>query len=108
MQMTRERDEAMRLAENREAARVRALFQAKLREQELVLQIAHLQLDVHRLNNMINPISQPIPADPEDEPSEEEQNDGMVSKEESEEDLQLGYDSRFYVLVPISLCVPDM
>jgi hypothetical protein len=26
MQMTRERDEAMRLAENREAARVRALF----------------------------------------------------------------------------------
>jgi len=36
---------------------------------------------------MINPISQPIPADPEDEPSEEEQNDGMVSNEESEEDL---------------------
>ena len=98
----------MRLAENREAARVRALFQAELREQELIHQIAELQLDVHRLNNVINPIPQPVPTDPEDEPSEEEQDDGMVSNEESEEDLQLGYGSHFYVLVPISLCVPDM
>jgi len=35
MQISRERDEAMRLAENREAARVRALFLAKIREEEL-------------------------------------------------------------------------
>ena len=52
MQMTRERDEAMRLAENREAARVRALFQVEVREQELIHRIAELQLDVHRLNNV--------------------------------------------------------
>jgi len=32
MQMTRERDDAMRLAKNREASRVRALFQAEVRE----------------------------------------------------------------------------
>jgi len=42
MQMTRERDEAMRLAENREVARVRALFQAKIREEELIHRIAEL------------------------------------------------------------------
>ena len=46
MQMTRERDEAMRLAENREAARVRALFHAEIREEELITRIAELQLDV--------------------------------------------------------------
>ena len=87
MQMTRERDEAMCLAENREAARVRALFQAELREQELIHQIAELQLDVHRLHNVINPIPQPVLADHEEDPSEDDQDDGMVSNEESEEDL---------------------
>ena len=61
MQMTRERDEAMRLAENREAARVRALFHDEMREEELITRIAELQLDVHRLNNIINPIPQPAP-----------------------------------------------
>jgi len=42
MPMTRERDEAMRLAENTKAARVRALFQAEVREQELIHRIAEL------------------------------------------------------------------
>ena len=42
MRMTRERDEAMRLAENREAARVRALFHAEMREEELITRIAEL------------------------------------------------------------------
>ena len=45
MQMTRERDEAIRLAENREAARVRDLFHAEIREEELITRIAELQLD---------------------------------------------------------------
>ena len=87
MQMTRERDDAMRLAENREAARVRALFQAEVREQELIHRIAELQLDVHRLNNVINPIPHPIPINHEEDPSEEDQEDGIVSNDESEGDL---------------------
>jgi len=41
--MTRERDEAMRLAENREAARVRAFFHAKIRDEELITRTAELQ-----------------------------------------------------------------
>ena len=64
----------MRLAENREAARVRALFHAEMREEELITRIAELQLDVHRLNNIINP-------------SEEDQDDGIISNGESEEDM---------------------
>jgi len=87
MQMTRERDEAIRLAENREAARDRGLFQAEVREQELIHRIAELQLDVHRLNNVINPIPHPVPVNLEEDPSEEDQDDGIVSNEESEEDL---------------------
>ena len=87
MQMTREQDDAMRLAKNREAARVRALFQAEVREQELIHRIAELQLNVHRLNNVISPIPHPIPVNHEEDPSEEDQDDGMVSNEESEEDM---------------------
>ena len=87
MQMTRERDEAIRLAENREAARDRGLFQAEVREQELIHRIAELQLDVHRLNNVINPIPHPVPVNLEEDPSEEDLDDGIVSNEESEEDL---------------------
>ena len=36
------------------------------REQELIRQIEELQLDVHRLNNMVNPILPPAPAVEED------------------------------------------
>ena len=36
------------------------------REQELICQIEELQLDVHRLNNMVNPILPPAPAVEED------------------------------------------
>jgi len=85
IEMTRERDEAMRLAENREAARVRALFQAEIREEELIHRIAELQLDVHRLNNIINPIPHPVPINHEEDPSEEDQDDGIVSNEECQE-----------------------
>jgi len=87
MQMTRERDEAMRLAENREAARVRALFHAKLMEEELITRIAELQLDVHHLNNIINPIPPPVPFNHEEAPSEKDQDDGIISNGESEEDM---------------------
>ena len=86
MQMTRERDDAMRLAENREATRVRALFQAEVTEQKLIHRIAELQLDGHRLNNVINPIPHPVPVNHEQDPSEEDQDDDMISNEESEED----------------------
>ena len=87
MQMTRERDEAMRLAENREAARVRALFHAEMREEELITRIAELQLDVYRLNNIINPIPHPVPLNLAEAPSEEDQDDGIISNGESEEDM---------------------
>jgi len=87
MQMTRERDEAMRLAKNRETARVRALFHAEIREEELITRIAELQLDVHRLNNIINPIAHPVPFNHEEAPSEEDQDDGIISNGESEEDM---------------------
>jgi len=36
---------------------------------------------------MSNPIPQPVPINLEEDPSEEDQDDGMVSNEESEEDL---------------------
>ena len=78
MQMTRERDEAMRLAENREAARVRALFHAEIREEEQITRIAELQS---------NPIPHPVPFNHEEAPSEEDQDDGIISNEESEEDM---------------------
>ena len=91
-----ERDEVIRLAETREVARIQTMFQAARqamgfdrREQELICQIEELQLDVHRLNNMVNLILPPALAveeypnvligeddgmevDTEDEPKEEE------------------------------------
>ena len=36
---------------------------------------------------MINPIPHRVPADPEEEPSEEDKDDGMISNGESEKDL---------------------
>ena len=87
MQMTREQDEAMCLAENRETARVRALFQAEVRAQELIHRIAELQLDVHHLSNVINPIPHPVPINHDEAPSEEDHDDGIISNGESEEEL---------------------
>ena len=58
-----ERDDVIRLAETKEAARIRTLFQAARqaiefdqREQELKCQIEEFQIDVHHLNNIENPI----------------------------------------------------
>ena len=57
------------LLKNREAARIRTVFQAarqaiefEQREQELIHQIKELQIDVHRLNGIINTIIPPAPA----------------------------------------------
>ena len=75
------------MAKNGEAARVRALFHAEMREEELITRIAELQLDVHRLNNIINPIPHPVPFNQEEVPSEEDQDDGIISNGESEEDI---------------------
>ena len=58
-----ERYKVIHLAEAREAARIQTMFQAARqamefdhREQELICQIEELRLDVHHLNNMVNPI----------------------------------------------------
>ena len=71
-----ERDEAIRLAETREAARIRTVFQAAKqatefdhREQELIRQVEGLQLDVHHLNNMVNPILPPNAPVVEEDPN---------------------------------------
>jgi len=77
----------MCLAENRETARVRALFHAEMREEELITRIAELQLNVHHLNNIINAIPHPAPFNHEEAPSEEDQDDDIISNGESDEDM---------------------
>jgi len=69
------------------ALRVRALFHAEIREEELITRIAELQLDVHRLNNIINPVPHPVPFNHEEAPSEEDEDDSIISNGESEEDM---------------------
>ena len=39
-------------------------IRAEIRENELLCQIEELQIDVHRLNNQLNPIPHPIPVYP--------------------------------------------
>jgi hypothetical protein len=63
MQIMQERDEAICLLEAREVARIKTVFAASRqatkfdhREMEYQPQNNELQLDVHRLNNMIYPI----------------------------------------------------
>ena len=85
-------DNVIRLAENREAARIRTVFQAakqatefEHREQELIRQIEELQIDVHHLNNIINPIPPPAPA-VEEEPNMLIADDDGVEMDAKEED----------------------
>ena len=54
------------------------------REQELICQIEELQLDVHRLNNMVNPILPLAPAVEEDPNVLIAEYDGMVVDTEAE------------------------
>ena len=54
------------------------------REQELIHQIEELQLDVHRLNNMVNPILPPAPAVEEDPNVLITEDDGMEVDAEAE------------------------
>ena len=60
LQLTHERDDALRLAQTRDNARVLTGIRAEIRENELLHQIEELQIDVHRLNNQINLIPHPI------------------------------------------------
>ena len=92
-----ERDEVICLAKTREAARIRIIFQAARqaiefdrREQELIHQIEELQIDVHRLNNIINPIIPPAKT-VEDEPNVLiVEDDGMeMDAEEEPEDEEV-------------------
>ena len=62
--MTHERDDALRLAQTRDHARIVTGIRAKIRENELLHQIEELQIDVHRLNNQLNLIPHPIPVYP--------------------------------------------
>ena len=64
LQLTHERDDALRLAQIRDNARIMTGIRAEIRENELLHQIEELQIDVHRLNNQINPIPHPIPVYP--------------------------------------------
>jgi hypothetical protein len=73
MQMMQERDEAIHLVEAREAARIRTVFMVgrqatdfDCRKMEYQRHINELQLDVHCLNNMKNPILPPAAAVAED------------------------------------------
>ena len=92
-----ERDEVIRLAETRETARIWTVFQAARhstkfdsREQELICQIKELQLDVHRLNEMVNPILPPAPAVEEDPNVLIAEDDGMEvdTEDEPEEEAE--------------------
>ena len=64
MRLTHERDDALRLAQTRDNARIMIGIRAEIRENELLCQIKELQIDVHRLNNQPNPIPHPIPVYP--------------------------------------------
>ena len=60
------------------------------REQELIRQIEELQLDVHRLNNMVNPILPPAPVVEEDPNVLIAEDDGMeVDTMEEPEDEEV-------------------
>ena len=64
MQLTRERDDALCLAQTRDNARIMIVIRVEIWENELLHQIEELQIDVHRLNNQLNPIPHPIPVYP--------------------------------------------
>ena len=84
VQAIQQRDEAYRLEEAREEARTRTMVLAGQLEndyhhreveyqrqiQELQNTIAELQHDVHRINNIINPIPPPVAMEEEEEDSE--------------------------------------
>ena len=71
---------------------------------KLITRIAELQLDVHRLNNIINPIPHLVPFNHEEAPSEEDEDDGIISNGESEEDMYPSNSFHAHVSVSISLC----
>ena len=93
------------------------------REQELICQVEELQLDVHHLNNMVNPILHPdapaveedpnvliaeddgmeedAPAEPEDEeiePFEDDQGDGVSDVDNDHSEAQLASCTQLDVL----------
>ena len=85
------RDDVIHLAETREATRIRIVFQAARqaiefdrREQELIYQIEELQIDVHRLNNIINPIIPLAPAVEEGPNVQIAEDDGIETDAEEE------------------------
>ena len=97
MQLTHEWDEALRLAQIRDNARIMTGIRAEIRENELLHQIEELQIDVHRLNNQLNPIPHPIPVYPvvggpqviftDDDGMELDANVIILPEDEEEEEL---------------------
>ena len=70
---------------------IRQATEFDCREQELICQIEELQLDVHRLNNMVNPILPLAPVMEEDPNVLIAEDDGMVvdAEAESKEDEEV-------------------
>ena len=64
MRLTRERDDALSLAQTSDNAKIMTGIRAEVRENELLCQSEELQIDVHRLNNQLNLIPHPIPVYP--------------------------------------------
>ena len=65
MQLTRERDTALRVSENRRRAWEMHRVQSLERENYLQDQIEVGLVEIHRLNNLLHPIPRPIPVYPE-------------------------------------------
>ena len=99
MQLTREQDDALHLAQIRDNARIMTGIRAEIWENELLHQIEELQIAVHRLNNQLNPIPHPIPMYPmvggpqvifaDDDGMELDANVIAVPEDEEEEELDL-------------------
>jgi hypothetical protein len=79
----------------RNNARIMAGIQVEIRENELLHQIEELQINVHHLNILANPIPHPIPTYPNlgpqvilanDEGMEVDANDAAVPEEENEDE----------------------
>ena len=66
MQLTRERDTALRVSENRHQAWKMHRVQSLERENYLQDQIEVGLVEIHRLNNLLHPIPRPVPMYPEE------------------------------------------
>ena len=81
--MTRHRDVALELVEERRQGWIMANHNAFQRENELQEQLEELQVEYHQLNNHLFPISHPIPRYPNVSGPQ------VIEADEEEEDMQM-------------------